>query len=41
MTYESDCCGYPDIVHMYGDQTGFVFYVNITKKVTAVKFVYT
>jgi hypothetical protein len=41
LTYSSDCCGYPDIVHMYGTQTGTNFWsVSITQKVTAVKFMY-
>jgi hypothetical protein len=41
LTYSSDCCGYADIVHMYGSRTGTnVWSVSITQKVTAVKFMY-
>jgi hypothetical protein len=38
LTYSSDCCGDPDIVHMYGTQQGTVWSVCITQKVRAVKF---
>ena len=40
-TYSNDCCGQPDIVHMYGSQTGSnVFSLSISSKVTAVSFRY-
>ena len=29
-TYSNDCCGQPDIVHMFGSRTGSVFSVSIS-----------
>ena len=41
LTYSSDCCGLPDIDHMYGSQSGFEFQSKIiTSKVIAVKFMH-
>ena len=40
-TYSTDCCGLPDIVHMYGSRTGSnVFSESISSKVIAVNFRY-
>jgi hypothetical protein len=36
LTYSSDCCGDPNIVHMYGTVSGSIFSTNIEKKVTKV-----